>query len=140
MKRRKANSLENIMWSELGTQHIQGRKVYLWALELVPTSRTHHTQCITLKLSHASFAYLEQQCSLPWSTLWLTFLLQWLEKPSLLRTAHMLVTLKFHRFRILSSMNTYALLRNIIFRREHLTSLPIIDVHVNFPYNFIITP
>ena len=29
MKRQKANSLENIAWSELGKQNIQAKKVYL---------------------------------------------------------------------------------------------------------------
>ena len=28
MKRQKANSLENITWSELGKQNVQGKKVY----------------------------------------------------------------------------------------------------------------
>ena len=36
MKRQKANSLENITWSELGKQNIQGKKVYYYqALSLV---------------------------------------------------------------------------------------------------------
>ena len=32
MKRQKANSLENIKWSELGKQNIQAKKVYTWAV------------------------------------------------------------------------------------------------------------
>ena len=32
MKRQKANSLENINWSELGKQNIQAKKVYTWAV------------------------------------------------------------------------------------------------------------
>ena len=43
MKKQKANSLENITWSELGKQNIQGKKVYYYqalSLVLITQSKT----------------------------------------------------------------------------------------------------